>query len=472
MLVARRRLLRQAMAVADVVTLAAGFFVAYLAVGVGLHREFVSFERYAWLLAPIILIWLGCLSAFGLYRSAAYYSKRSVLTCLVQVQFLGGLLLFSLMYLTHSEVISRLLLQTFVAVSLAFLTIQKLAVVAYLGNVHRRADLQRRKVVLVSDPAVAERYLRLMRGRFSLLADVIRVLTPTAVNGHGLAFASPDTPLGRIDDLPTLLHAQVVDEVIAVSPLERPILERLSGWCAVRGVLLRIWLELPCPVVGHWAAEYFGEGAFLVSLAAIPQKPMYLLLKRVIDLLGAAMGMIFCGVVYVCYGRRLRRESGGSPIFSQQRIGRNGRAFTLYKFRTMCAEAEHQKAAVSAHNEMCGPMFKIRNDPRVTTTGRKLRRRHLDELPQFWNVLRGEMSLVGTRPPTADERAAYGEHHHRRLSMKPGITGLWQLKGNGAVKDFEEVVKLDCDYIDKWSLWLDARILTKTVRKVFRGDGW
>ena len=108
----------------------------------------------------------------------------------------------------------------------------------------------------------------------------------------------------------------------------------------------------------------------------------------------------------------------------------------------------------------------------MTPTGRRLRRRHLDELPQFWNVLKGDMSLVGTRPPTDDETIAYLEHHQRRLSIKPGLTGLWQLNGNGEVKDFEEVVKLDCEYIDNWSLWLDAKIVAKTVTKVIRGDAW
>jgi lipopolysaccharide/colanic/teichoic acid biosynthesis glycosyltransferase len=138
----------------------------------------------------------------------------------------------------------------------------------------------------------------------------------------------------------------------------------------------------------------------------------------------------------------------------------------------MRADAEQLKAALGVRNEMNGPIFKLKDDPRVTVTGRKLRRRHLDELPQFWNVLKGEMSLVGTRPPTGDETVAYLEHHQRRLSIKPGLTGLWQLNGNGAVTDFEEVVKLDCEYIDNWSLWLDAKIVAKTITKVMRGDGW
>jgi lipopolysaccharide/colanic/teichoic acid biosynthesis glycosyltransferase len=121
---------------------------------------------------------------------------------------------------------------------------------------------------------------------------------------------------------------------------------------------------------------------------------------------------------------------------------------------------------------MQGPMFKLEHDPRVTVTGHKLRRRHLDELPQFWNVLKGEMSLVGTRPPTEDEVREYEAHHHRRLSMKPGLTGLWQLNGNHGVRNFEDVVMLDCDYIEHWSLWRDLQILMATVKKVLRADAW
>jgi lipopolysaccharide/colanic/teichoic acid biosynthesis glycosyltransferase len=191
-----------------------------------------------------------------------------------------------------------------------------------------------------------------------------------------------------------------------------------------------------------------------------------------VDVASAAIGLIACGAAYVWYGARLKRETGGSVLFHQQRVGRNGRPFVLYKFRTMGVDAEQQKSALSLLNQMDGPMFKIEHDPRVTPTGRKLRRRHLDELPQFWNVLRGEMSMVGTRPPTGDETRVYRDHHYRRLSMKPGITGLWQLSGNRAVKGFEDVVSLDCQYIDHWSLWLDLKIMAKTVGKVVRGDGW
>lgn len=158
-------------------------------------------------------------------------------------------------------------------------------------------------------------------------------------------------------------------------------------------------------------------------------------------------------------------------IFQQTRVGRNGRRFTLYKFRTMRSSAEREQAGLLAANEMSGPLFKLRNDPRVTSVGRWLLRTYLDELPQFWNVLKGDMSLVGTRPPTPEEVSRYSPSERRRLSVRPGITGLWQIQGNGSVTDFDTVVRLDCDYIDRWSLLLDLKILLQTCATVARRAG-
>ena len=156
-------------------------------------------------------------------------------------------------------------------------------------------------------------------------------------------------------------------------------------------------------------------------------------------------------------------ESPGPAIFKQVRIGRNGRRFQIYKFRTMYVDAEARKKELMKQNEMKGLMFKIKDDPRITKVGKFLRKTSLDEFPQFFNVLKGEMSLVGTRPPTEDEFLQYEERHKRRLSLKPGITGLWQVSGRNSIYDFEEVVNLDLEYIDKWSVWLDIRLLIQTV---------
>ena len=162
---------------------------------------------------------------------------------------------------------------------------------------------------------------------------------------------------------------------------------------------------------------------------------------------------------------------GASPVFSQLRVGRNGKLFRLYKFRSMCPNAESKLNDLLQDNEMDGPVFKMKDDPRITRVGHFIRKTSIDELPQFFDVLRGDMSLVGTRPPTVDEYKQYESHHKRRLSMKPGITGLWQVSGRSNIEDFEEVVKLDVTYIDNWSLWNDVKILFKTVYVVFAGRG-
>ncbi len=471
MLIERRRLLRQGLALCDAATLAASFAVAYAAVDLVFGRNFVSFARYEWLLALIVPIWLVCLGSFGLYKSATYASTRWLFGRLLRVQIVAGLVLLSSMYLTRSWGISRLLLQNFLAASFVLLAAQKLVLKACLDWARRRKPPRRRKVLLVSDPALADRYQHLVGLHAAMLSDVVGILTAGKLNGRASDSNLPQL-LGTTEDLPEVLRTHVVDEVVVAAPLDAAVLRRLGDWCSVRGTLMRILVEVPRPRVGVWSAEHFGDGAFLLSLATIPQDALRLLLKRIIDLLGAGIGLLLCGVAYVWCVVRLPRETGDSVLFHQQRVGQNGRRFTLHKFRTMFSKAEQQRADLEVQNEMNGPIFKVKHDPRVTPTGRKLRARHLDELPQFWNVLKGEMSLVGTRPPTEDEVAAYEDHHHRRLSIKPGLTGLWQLEGNDVVEKFEEVVKLDCEYIDNWSLWLDFKIMAKTVAKVVRGDGW
>ncbi len=196
-----------------------------------------------------------------------------------------------------------------------------------------------------------------------------------------------------------------------------------------------------------------------------------MLLKRLMDIIGALFGLLITAIVTIFIGPAIKLESPGPLFFKQTRIGKNGRPFTFYKFRSMYADAEEQKAKLQQYNEMHGLMFKMANDPRVTRVGRFIRKTSLDELPQFWNVLKGDMSLVGTRPPTQDEYLQYEGWQKRRISFRPGITGLWQISGRSNIKDFDEVVRLDLEYIDNWSLGLDIKIILKTVLAVFRGIG-
>ena len=193
--------------------------------------------------------------------------------------------------------------------------------------------------------------------------------------------------------------------------------------------------------------------------------------KRLIDILGGLVGTCISAVLFLIVGIAIKLDSPGPIIFSQERIGKNGRRFKMYKFRSMYIDAEERKAELIKQNEMKGIMFKMKDDPRVTKVGKFIRRNSLDEFPQFINVLLGDMSLVGTRPPTVNEFNQYSNYHKRRLSMKPGITGMWQISGRSDITDFEEVVRLDCKYIDNWSLWLDFRILAKTVVTVMMRKG-
>ena len=208
-----------------------------------------------------------------------------------------------------------------------------------------------------------------------------------------------------------------------------------------------------------------------------------LMLKRLMDIAGGIVGCLLTVILIVVIGPMIYIKSPGPIFFSQVRIGKNGKKFKIYKFRSMYMDAEERKAELMSQNKMEGLMFKMDYDPRIIGSEKKdkngnpkgignfIRKTSLDEFPQFWNVLKGDMSLVGTRPPTVDEWEQYELHHRSRMSIKPGITGMWQASGRSDITDFEEVVKLDTEYIENWSIGLDCRILLKTVRSVVKSEG-
>ena len=196
-----------------------------------------------------------------------------------------------------------------------------------------------------------------------------------------------------------------------------------------------------------------------------------LMVKRMMDIVGGIVGGLITVMVMIILFPIIKLDSPGPVLFKQKRVGKNGRYFYIYKFRSMYQDAEKRKQELMSKNEMSGLMFKMKDDPRITRVGKFIRATSIDELPQFFNVLKGDMSLVGTRPPTVDEFRQYKMYHKRRLSIKPGITGMWQVSGRSDIEDFEEVVRLDLYYIDNWSLLLDVKILLKTVGAVFKRTG-
>ena len=193
--------------------------------------------------------------------------------------------------------------------------------------------------------------------------------------------------------------------------------------------------------------------------------------KRALDIVGGIVGLILTGIFMIFVGPAIIIESPGPIFFSQTRVGKNGRRFKIYKFRSMYMDSEERKKELMEKNKMSGLMFKMDDDPRITKVGKFIRKTSIDEFPQFWNVLKGDMSLVGTRPPTEDEFKQYKARYKKRLSMKPGITGLWQVSGRSTITDFEDVVKLDVQYIENWSFGLDLKILLQTVLVVLKHDG-
>jgi exopolysaccharide biosynthesis polyprenyl glycosylphosphotransferase len=294
----------------------------------------------------------------------------------------------------------------------------------------------------------------------------IRVLGHVCVDGEE---ANPDAKphLGPLSDMGTILDGQPIDEVLFHVPgLDTVKLSSALNACDERGV--DVLLPLPPAVPSRAKVEIAtieGYDAPLLGLRRTPTGEARLAVKRLMDICGSAFLLSCAAPVMIAVAIIIKATSKGPVFFRQVRSGRNGRKFTMLKFRSMVVDAEQQRQKLLHLNEMSGPVFKIRNDPRVTPIGAFIRKTSLDELPQLINIFMGDMSLVGPRPPLPSEVEQYKPWQRRRLSVKPGLTGLWQVSGRNNV-DFDEWMALDLRYIDNWSLWLDAKILLRTVPAV------
>ncbi|MBN1980005.1 MAG: sugar transferase [Chitinivibrionales bacterium] len=240
--------------------------------------------------------------------------------------------------------------------------------------------------------------------------------------------------------------------------------------CEEMGRSARVFINLShATVFARWQFHDFMSYPTLIS-HTVELDPDQLVFKRIFDLVGSIVGMTVFLILYPVLAILIKAASPGPVFFKQVRVGKNGKRFIIYKFRSMYLDAEQRKKELEKYNELNGAVFKMKNDPRITPIGKIIRRLSLDEWPQFINVFKGEMSLVGTRPPTPDEVSEYKKWHHRRMSIKPGITGLWQVSGRNAITDFNEIVKLDLKYIDSWSIWLDTMIILKTIFIIFKRE--
>ncbi|MDE6209330.1 MAG: sugar transferase [Lachnospiraceae bacterium] len=279
--------------------------------------------------------------------------------------------------------------------------------------------------------------------------------------------------IGCIEDLEEIIKENNIDQVYIMhrKSVALDMVQEYISMCMEMGVTMRIIMD--SYRAGAAQSYVSSVGTYpVITYHTVSLNMSERAIKRAVDIVGSLAGIILTSPIMLVTAIAIKIDSKGPVIFKQQRVGMNGRHFNIYKFRSMCNDAESLKKKLMDQNEMEGEfMFKMQDDPRITRVGKFIRKTSIDELPQFFNVLIGNMSLVGTRPPTIDEVDKYERNHWRRISIKPGITGMWQVSGRSSITDFAEIVSLDTEYIDKWNVLLDFRIMIKTVLQIFTRKG-
>lgn len=288
----------------------------------------------------------------------------------------------------------------------------------------------------------------------------------------GMEVATDERYIGCLRDLEELIRSYKIDQVYIIQKHgdELPFTQQYVDLCIDMGVTVRLVVDF---YKRRRANSYVSTvGTYpIIAYHTICLNTYEKVLKRIMDLVGGLVGVILTSPIMLVTAIAIKLDSKGPILFKQTRVGQNGRRFKIYKFRSMYMDAEERKKELMAQNEVKGGvMFKMKDDPRVTKVGKFIRKTSIDEFPQFFNVVQGTMSLVGTRPPTLDEVEKYQRKQWRRISIKPGITGMWQVSGRNKVQDFDEIVELDTEYIDSWTLWLDIKIILKTVLVLLKHD--
>lgn len=340
---------------------------------------------------------------------------------------------------------------------------------------------RRRSMIIVADEAHVASYLESITKNAADMFQIAGViLTERDARGETVAGVSV---VENLDTAADYICREWVDEIFIGEFQQNERVERLIRECQEMGVVVHMLL----PVEKSAAKKEFVEhlaGYSVLTSSVNYATPLEAALKRAMDIVGGLVGCVAALIIIAIVGPKIRKASPGPVIYAQERVGQNGKRFRFYKIRSMYLDADERKAELMKQNRIAdGMMFKMDFDPRIigneilpdgtkkTGIGAWIRDTSLDEFPQFFNVLKGDMSLVGTRPPTVDEWERYKLHHRMRLAMKPGITGMWQVSGRSEITNFEEIVKLDTQYICNWSLALDVKILFKTVSAVIKRKG-
>jgi exopolysaccharide biosynthesis polyprenyl glycosylphosphotransferase len=422
----------------------------------GLPEWTEPFETYM----PLYLILIPAtpliLEAQGFYGRAPFSGRSTTAWLLFKGCFFTCLVLVLAMYLFKIPPVARWVVIWFGSLSFG-LVFAKEELVRWAASTPMAQAQYRRRVILVGASDETDRMAVELKSKS---AEEIEVLARVDLN---------QTP---VQQLVEMLHEHSVNSVILSA--RHAYFEQVEAAiraCELEGVEAWLVADFFKAQISRTSFDDFYGWPVLVFRSA-PESSWPRAIKQMMDTAGAFLVLVLFWWLFVLLALLVKFTSPGPVFFRQQRSGINGRPFTLYKFRTMVTNAEQLKHELEAMNEMSGPVFKVTNDPRVTRIGKFLRKYSLDELPQFYNVLRGEMSLVGPRPLPVDEVKQFNDlAHRRRLSVKPGLTCLWQISGRNEVKDFKDWVRLDLEYIDNWSLWLDFQILWLTLPAVLAAKG-
>jgi exopolysaccharide biosynthesis polyprenyl glycosylphosphotransferase len=425
------------------------------------YSAYTLFNVFFSVVVPLLL-WAD--HAYSDWRGRTWIDHvYRILTAVTFAIVMAMALAFSLRPLVYS----RLLLLEAGLMMILLLSLDR-AGVMLLQTWLRRRGVGLRRVVIVGAGEVGRRVMRTIVARPDLGYEIVGYMDDNPVKGEGEIGRFKG--LGPVDNLATIIDTEAVDEVIITLPwnYQRRIFGILRA-CELRQVEPRMVPDLFQMSLSRVDVSDLG-GVPLITIHEIAFSRGALTFKRAVDLAGAILLMILGAPIFGLIALAIRLDSPGPIFFRQERVGTNDHRFEIIKFRSMRSGAEEEQPHLEFLNEADGPIFKIRDDPRITRVGRFLRRTSLDELPQLWNVLRGEMSLVGPRPPTPFEVEQYQPWHKKRLAVPPGMTGLWQVSGRSELT-FDEMVLLDLYYIEHWSPWMDVAILLRTVPKVLLGDG-
>lgn len=461
-----------------VLALDALLVVTAMLVAAGLHalarrhlhllRAPPSFDQYAvlpFVALPLFLAWTSGLGLNRLHDRA--WTGWQLVAGLAKLHLAVFLSLSVLIFLTQS-VINRSLVAVFLACSFGLLLAERAALVGWQRYQYARGAGRERLLIVGGASAALDEFLEASRSEPLGPLLVGRLVPdgeqPIAPGDAGLPM------LGKVSELPDLLQSQVVDHVIFFPPLHRP---AEVGWalgaCETLGVPASFQVEVPSRAAATPRVVSRGRFPF-VTFDVAPKPAAALAIKHGADAFLAAVALVLLAPLLIAISLCILAAMGRPIFFVQERAGLYGRRFRMFKFRTMARDAEARQAGLRALNEQVGPVFKLTADPRVTRLGTALRRASLDEIPQLFNVLLGQMSLVGPRPLPLREQEAIVGWQRRRLSMKPGLTGLWQVSGRSEL-GFDEWMRLDLEYIDHWSLLLDVQTLARTVPAVLLGRG-